>query len=82
MDTNVVVPLNGSSVDRCRVIFDYWLEAEALQQAAATIVDPGTYGRSKSSTNSSRPDRGMIAAALQSDFVQDSLASSHKVQVS
>lgn len=77
MDTNVVVPLNGSSVDRCRVIFDYWLEADALQQAAAT-VDPTTYG---SSISISSRNAGILKAALQSDFVQDSLASSHKVQV-
>lgn len=85
MDTNLVTPLTGKDVDRCKVTFDYWLDAEALQQAAVSAT---------SSSSSSRPGgqgvvlettpapAAAIEAALQSQFVRDSLASSHQVQVS
>ncbi|WIA32975.1 hypothetical protein OEZ86_006137 [Tetradesmus obliquus] len=52
MDTNVVLPYSGSSTDRCRVVFDYWLDAAAVQQAAATVQ-----GSSSSSSSSSSADR-------------------------
>jgi len=93
MDTNLVLPLTGSSVDRCRVIFDYYLDAEALQQAAASSScdssNSASNAASTSSTSSSPtsghlprgPKADVIRAALHSKFVKDSLASSHQVQV-
>lgn len=83
MDTNLVQPLTGSSIDRCRVVFDYWLDADALRQAAAGSVSNET---GTSSSTSSQPvglqaAAAVKAAALESQFVQDSLASSHQVQV-
>lgn len=97
MDTNLVLPLTGKDVDRCKVVFDYWLEAGTLQQAAASIASTNSAravadGNSSSGSNSnSGHDGGMatgpaslagaVRSALQSQFVQDSLASSHQVQV-
>lgn len=93
MDTNLVLPLTGSSVDRCRVVFDYWLDTDALHAAAATTTQTALQhsGASGSSSSGSSSDgsrggteslsAGTIQAALQSQFVQDSLASSHQVQV-
>lgn len=91
MDTNLVLPLTGSSVDRCRVIFDYYLDADALQQAAASSSCDLSNSASNAATTSSSetseqvpsgPRAAVIRAALQSKFVKDSLASSHQVQVS
>jgi hypothetical protein len=90
MDTNLVTPLTGKDVDRCKVTFDYWLDADALQQAAASSTTT-TSGSSSSSSNPGGQE-GMAAgmnlvsaaaveAALESQFVRDSLASSHQVQV-
>jgi hypothetical protein len=91
MDTNVVVPLNGRDVDRCRVVFDYWLDEGALQQAAASSTSSGssTAGAAAAEAGSAGLSPGQrlsdsgarVQAALQSQFVQDSLASSHQVQV-
>jgi hypothetical protein len=86
MDTNLVLPLTGREVDRCRVVFDYWLEADALQQAAAsTTANAADADASSSSGGGLEASAGCLAdavrSALQSQFVQDSLASSHQVQV-
>jgi hypothetical protein len=88
MDTNVVMPLNGKDVDRCKVVFDYWLDEGALQQAAASSTSSsGTaaaaeVGAAGLSTGHGLPgSAAIVQAALQSQFVQDSLASSHQVQV-
>lgn len=90
MDTNLVLPLSGKAVDRCKVVFDYWLDADALQQAAASF-DSGNSGSSSSSSGGGGGEHGQggfdvgfraaVQAALQSQFVQESLASSHQVQV-
>ncbi|KAF6252060.1 hypothetical protein COO60DRAFT_561317 [Scenedesmus sp. NREL 46B-D3] len=86
MDTNVVLPFNGSSTDRCRVVFDYWLDAAAVQRAAATVQGdneaPASANPSSSSSSSSSSSctSAVVEAAHSSAFVQDSLASSHKVQ--
>jgi hypothetical protein len=94
MDTNVVLPLTGNSVDKCKVVFDYWLEAEALAQAAAAeAINAGV--ATSNGCNSSFPaqqqqeqqqDFGpaddVIEAGKQSQFVAEALSSSHQVQVS
>eukprot|EP00879_Flechtneria_rotunda_P002614 GHRR01002816.1.p2 GENE.GHRR01002816.1~~GHRR01002816.1.p2 ORF type:complete len:227 (+),score=105.34 GHRR01002816.1:54-683(+) len=84
MDTNVVLPLSGDSADRCRVIFEYWLDCNALHQAALSthihLQQPTAVQRSADSTSSSTSGDAVLAAARQSQFVQESLASSHKVQ--
>eukprot|EP00878_Enallax_costatus_P036372 GHUV01040836.1.p1 GENE.GHUV01040836.1~~GHUV01040836.1.p1 ORF type:complete len:414 (+),score=106.34 GHUV01040836.1:946-2187(+) len=80
MDTNVVVPLTGSSTDRCKVIFDYWLEADALQQAAASIEPGIAHSSSSSSSRNGKSLRGVVDLAMRSEFVSSSLASSHQVQ--
>jgi hypothetical protein len=88
MDTNTVLPASGSSVDRCRVVFDYWLDGAALQQAAAADARgaggssaSATTTSSSSSSSSSAPSSALVHAALQSRFVRGSLRDSHRVQV-
>lgn len=85
MDTNVVIPFNSRDVDRCRVIFNYWLEADALQQAAAT-VDPNLGSPKLGDCHGGVLEHGkdvaaLVDTALRSTFVEESLASSHQVQV-
>jgi hypothetical protein len=80
MDTNVVLPYNGSSTDRCRVVFDYWLDAAAVQHAEATVENSSSSSSGGGGSGSSCTP-AVVEAARQSAFVQESLASSHKVQV-
>lgn len=84
----MVLPYSGSSTDRCKVIFDYWLEAGAVQCAAATV--PGfsnpssttsVLSSSSSSSSSGSCTPAVLEAARRSSFVLDSLQDSHKVQV-
>lgn len=75
LDTNLVLPLTSRDVDRCKVVFDYFLDAVALAQAAASTGSSGSW------QPGGAPLAEAVQAALQSQFVQDSLASSHQVQV-
>lgn len=77
LDSNLVLPLNGSRSDACRVIFDYWLDAAVLRQAAGQPApSSGSDGSSGGGVSAE-----LLAAARESAFVRDSLAASHKVQV-
>jgi hypothetical protein len=85
MDTNLVLPLTGRSVDHCRVVFDYWLQPDALAAAAASAVEVGS-GQQQQKQQQKEEYRVLnkdpqVAAAMRSAFVLDSLSASHQVQV-
>jgi hypothetical protein len=75
-----VVPVDGSSVDRCRVTMDYWLDVAAVNQAAGPAAAAG-FSPASSALAGAQPPQAVLDAALQSQFVQDSLRDSHQVQV-
>jgi hypothetical protein len=85
MDTNLVLPLTGRSVDHCRVVFDYWLQPDALAAAAATAAVEGgsSSGQQQQQHKEYRvlTKHPQVAAAVRSTFVLDSLSASHQVQV-
>jgi len=120
LDTNVVIPMDAHYTNRCKVIFDYWLQPDALETAIAEHhsnssssngcsgkLNLSTYEISAATTSSSssssdtstssssgsssqgdgggcsgsRGGPGLAPAAMETAFVQESLASSHKVQV-
>lgn len=92
MDTNVVLPLDSARTDACQVIFDYWLQPGTLRQAAADVLrvicadtaqDPQLDGLEQNG-NPDDPSNADLeelkACALRSDYLINSLASSHAVQ--
>jgi hypothetical protein len=94
MDTNVVVPADSRSPDRCRVRFDWWLQADALERLLAGGGGVQQQGREGEGGRSGDDGGGAVeveeavagiefthSGAAVLPFVRESLASSHQVQV-
>ncbi|KAI8466918.1 MAG: hypothetical protein J3K34DRAFT_460648 [Monoraphidium minutum] len=85
MDANVVLPAPGGGAGRCSVRFDWWLEAGELARLVAeggggggegaAVGGGGENGGGAEGVEFTHPGAARLA------YVQESLASSHQVQV-